>query len=606
MKQTSEADLDLKFRQLAPGILALIRRMPRILPASMRAFYTHAPIGAIIEKNAAKFPNNNAILFEEKTITYREYNESVNRYANYFLSIGVEKGDVVVVLLENRPELLTIIGALAKIGAVSSLVNPRHVGQSLIHSLNICPVRFYIVGGETINTFEEIRSQIHPPTSPDGYFCVPDKGHEQTPEGYTDLDAESSGHPGTNPPTTDHISPHDPYAYFFTSGTTGLPKGAILTHHRWTVAAHLTSALMGLGSNDTTYVSMPLCHTSAHLIGWSAAFGVGSGLAVARRFSASRFWDEIRRYDATGFLYVGEICRYLMNQPPHPDDRNNPVKRVTGNGLRPDIYRAFKRRFDIQEVYEFYGATEGTTGFFNILNVDCTLGLSLFAKEIVRFDLEKNSPVRGHDGFMVRCGKGEPGLLLGPTGGKVPFDGYTDKEASEAKVLRDVFEKGDAWFNTGDLIKSVGYGHAVFVDRIGDTFRWKSENVSTSEVEHVVNQSDDVMESIAYGVEIPLAEGRAGMVAIRARTSHESFDFESFLELLSGSLPEYAIPVFVRFMEEFETTSTHKLVKSSLKSQGFDPSVLSDPVYVLLPGSDRYVRVTDAIFDDITNGKFRF
>ena len=268
--------------------------------------------------------------------------------------------------------------------------------------------------------------------------------------------------------------------------------------------------------------------------------------------------------------------------------------------------RVAKERFGIPKVVEFYGASEGTAGFVNVLNVDCTVGMALFPFAVVAYDFDEDEPIRDGSGFMKKCGLGESGLMLAAISEKMPFLGYTDPAESEKKLLRDVFERGDVWFDTGDLIRQVGYRHAQFVDRLGDTFRWKGENVSTTEVEAAVDSAADVAQSAVYGVEIPGTDGRAGMASIVSRSGGADFDFAALVETLRSSLPSYAIPLFARLVSGFETTATHKVRRSDLKRQGFDPNEISDPLYVLLPGEPSYEPLTPELYEEITGGRVRF
>jgi citronellyl-CoA synthetase len=295
-----------------------------------------------------------------------------------------------------------------------------------------------------------------------------------------------------------------------------------------------------------------------------------------------------------------------MNQPPDPDDRKNPVKKIVGNGLRPEIWHNFKKRFGISTVYEFYGAAEGPLIFSNLLNLDCTVGCCLTPFAIVKYDIDTDEPIRDEKGFMQRVSPGESGLLLGVISEGIPFAGYTDKKETEKKVFRDVFEKGDTWFNFGDMLRNLGFKHAQFVDRLGDTFRWKGENVSTNEVEKVINTLPQVSQSTVYGVTIPGTDGRAGMVSIIPSKSIEDFDLKALADIVQQALPSYAVPKFVRFKKEFETTGTLKIKKTALRDEGFDPNRVTDPLYVLLPESSAYETLTAKLFDEILSGRYRF
>jgi acyl-CoA synthetase (AMP-forming)/AMP-acid ligase II len=364
--------------------------------------------------------------------------------------------------------------------------------------------------------------------------------------------------------------------------------------------------VMNLKPTDVHYCPLPFCHTNGLNVAWGSAAGCGTALAMRRRFSASQFWADTRKFKANSFIYVGEVCRYLMNQPARPDDRDNPIEAMVGNGLRPDIWMAFKKRFGISKVYELYGAAEAPLIFSNLLNLDCTVGMCLTPFAIVEYDTDADEPVRDEDGFMKKVATGEAGLLVAEISERMPFVGYTEKEETERKIFRDVFDKGDAWFNCGDLVFNQGYKHIQFVDRLGDTFRWKGENVSTSEVEQVVNSLDQVDQSTAYGVLIPGTDGRAGMLAIIPSTGLEVFDLKTLADTVRKALPSYAVPKFVRFKEEFETTGTHKIKKKVLRDEGFDPHVVDDPLYVLLSEGDEYQPLTKELYKEIVEGRHRF
>ena len=341
-------------------------------------------------------------------------------------------------------------------------------------------------------------------------------------------------------------------------------------------------------------------------MGWSAALANGAAMAIRRKFSASHFWEDTRKFNATAFNYIGETTRYLMNQPAKPDDRNNPVEKIVGNGLRPDIWKPFKKRFGISKVYEFYGATEMLLAFYNLLNLDNTMGFNLDPYAIVRYDLDTDEPVRSKNGFFEKVDRGEAGLLLGEILDRTPFAGYTDEASSRKKIFRDVFAPGDMWLNTGDMVRDLGFRHAQFVDRLGDTFRWKGENVSTAEVEEIVNSFPDISHSAVYGVVIQGTDGRAGMASLVPSVPVPQFDFQGFCDHLHRALPSYAVPIFIRIKTEFDTTDTHKIKKTDLKKEGFDLDQLSDPVYVLLPGSNEYTPLTREIHEGIIQGQYRF
>jgi citronellyl-CoA synthetase len=591
--------------------LSILWRLPTIIKTTKHiesiGVENRESWGSMLEETADHFPGNAAIKSEDGNFTWKEYNEWTNRYANYFISQGVKKGDTAVVFLENRPELLMVYSAMAKIGAANSMINTNLRQDSLLHCQTLNPANTFIVGEEVLDAFEEVKADLNLGEDQKIYF-LQDNGQKKAPDGYIDLKSAVANIPSTNPPTTGEVKPADPISYVFTSGTTGgMPKAAIVTHGRLARGAYYNGkVVMNMKPNDTMYVPLPFFHTNALALSWPCIFLNGAALAIRRKFSVSNFWSDVRKYDVTAWCYIGELCRYLMNQTPKPDDRDNPLTKIIGNGLRPDIWKGFKQRFGISKVFEIYGAAESNLYFVNMLNLDCTQGFCNAPHAIVKYNVDEDEPLRGRDGLMQKVEVGETGLLLGEISEENPFIGYTSKEATDSKIIRDVFAGGDAWFNTGDLIRDIGFGHVQFVDRTGDTFRWKGENVSTTEVEKVANTFSQVSLSSVYGVVMPGGDGRAGMVAIIPECDIEKFDFKGIAAHFLRTLPTYAVPKFIRLNAEFECTPTHKIKKVDLKKEDFDPGVVADPVYVLLPGESEYRPLTDDLFAEIQQGKYRF
>jgi fatty-acyl-CoA synthase len=362
--------------------------------------------------------------------------------------------------------------------------------------------------------------------------------------------------------------------------------------------------------NDKIYICLPLYHATGGLCAVGAALLNGGQIVLKRRFSASQFWDDIARHGCTMFVYIGELCRYLVNQP-ETDAERTPVRLAFGNGLRPDVWQKMLGRFRIGRVLEFYGSTEGNV---SLLNFDGKVGAigrippflaKRFNIRLVRFDLETEEPERNSQGFCIACPIGEVGEAIGEIRADDPranFTGYADKAATDKKILRNVFAPGDAWFRTGDLLRQDGEGYFYFVDRVGDTFRWKGENVSTSEVSEVLGQAPGVMEVNVYGVAVPHAEGRAGMAAL---VTGEGFELTALARAVDDSLPAYARPVFLRLQHEIETTGTFKYRKIDLVEQGFDPAkVEGEPLYVRAPDGG-YEPLTADIFARIESGVTR-
>lgn len=566
-------------------------------------------LGWCVEEAARKNPNGDAIVFEDRTISYAEFNAWANRIANLLVSRGIKKGDTVAVMIENRPELMVTVTALAKIGAISALVNISQRNKVLIHSINLVESKAAIVGAELIEAYEEVGEHLTVQPEHKYFFadCDTLKDSGQAPQGWTNLAEETKGQSSATPPTYGEVRFEDPCFYIYTSGTTGLPKAVVFNQGRFMKAyGAFGFSAVKLKPSDRMYVTLPFYHATAMAVCWGSVLAKGSCLIMARKFSASGFWHDIRRHNATAFGYVGELCRYLMDQPVRENDRDNNVRLIVGNGLRPSIWKDFKQRFGIQKVLELYASSEGNIGFTNFLNFDNTVGLSPLPYAIVKYDKENEAPIRDKNGRMIKVKKGEVGLLIGEITDKTPFHGYTDPNKTEQCILRDVMKKGDAWFNTGDMMRDLGFKHAQFVDRLGDTFRWKGENVSTTEVEFILDGIPQISETVAYGVEIPNTNGRAGMASIRLDCETNEFDFKNLYAELRKELPAYAVPIFLRISDGMEVTGTFKHKKAPLKDAGFDLNKQDNPVYVWLPGSDTYVPLSQGLQEQIENGEYRY
>jgi len=560
--------------------------------------------GLELEKIARQYPDNPAVKSPDGSLTYRELNERANRFAHYLLSKGVGRGDVVTLCFENRPDMLAAYCGCSKVGAIASLINTNQRGESLVHSFNLNKGKVVIIGEECYSFFSEARAGID--LSKSTLAMVQDTG-KLKPGDITDITGELESKSTENPPTTQSVTMKDTVAYVYTPGTTGgLPKAAVIINKRVLSAAFwFGKFVMPVKPTDTIYIPLPFFHTNAISVGWPPALYNGAAVALRRKFSASKFLDDIRQFKATHFVYVGEVCRYLMALPAKPDDHETTLKYICGNGLRPDIWMPFKKRFGIKKVYEFYGAAEGVGIFTNFLNIDYSVGTSVTPFALVSYDTEDDAPVRNEHGFMKKAGRGETGLLIMEISEKTPFAGYSDKKKTEEKIFRNVFRKGDLWFNTGDMLRNMGFSHAQFADRLGDTFRWKGENVATQEVEKAIDSFPGVSFSAVYGVAMPGSDGKVGMAAI-VKDDQTPLDISKLARHLKTSLPKYAVPLFVRFVPNFEFTATHKIKKTNLKNQGYDLSKVGDGMYVLLPGSEKYETLNDDIYHNIAAGKYKF
>lgn len=562
-----------------------------------------------VEQAARGNPEGIALIQGDERLTYREFDQWANRLAHRLRADGLAQGDCAVLMLENRLELLACVVACAKLGVVAALVNGSQRGQVLAHSINLVKPRIALVGEELREAFDEVREQLYLPADAGYYFADRPTWRDpgQAPAGWHHPAAELAAQPDTAPLLARPVQAEDPCFYIYTSGTTGLPKAVVFNHGRFLKGYGIFGhGAVRLGRDDRLYCSLPFYHATAMVVCWGSALSGQAALIMVRRFSASRFLDEVRQHGATAFGYVGELCRYLLERPASPDDADNPLRIMVGNGMRPAIWSAFKQRFGIRQVVEFYASSEGNIGFTNLLNLDHTVGFTPYPYAIVHYDRDSEAPMRDAHGRLQRVKPGEAGLLIGEITEKTPFHGYTDPAKTESCILRDVFRPGDAWFNTGDLMLHQGWRHAQFVDRLGDTFRWKGENVSTTEVEAVLDGIDGVGEAVVYGVEIAGTNGRAGMACIRLDSAPADFDFRGLLAELRRELPHYAVPLFLRLSEKMETTGTFKHKKAPLKEQGFDPARCADPLYAWLPGTDSYVPVDGVLHAAIQGGAYRY
>lgn len=568
-----------------PGVLADTPSIVRGAVTGLLARPTSkASIGSVFQDRAARFGERVFVKFGEQQLTYREANAIANRYAAVLAARGVGPGDVVGIMLRNSPNTVLAMLAVVKCGAVAGMLNYHQRGEVLAHSLGLLDAKLLLAESDLVSAVSESGG-------PAGEVVTVD-----------DLERFAATAPAHNPASAAAVRAKDTAFYIFTSGTTGFPKASVMTHHRWLRALAVFGGMgLRLKSSDTLYSCLPLYHNNALTVAVSSVINSGATLALGASFSASRFWDEVIASGATSFIYIGEICRYLLNQPAKSTDRAHRVRVITGNGLRPEIWDEFTERFGIGRVCEFYAASEGNSAFINIFNVPRTTGVSPMPLAYVEYDPDTGAPLRDESGRVRRVPPGEPGLLLSPVNRLQPFDGYTDPAASEKKLVRNAFRDGDCWFNTGDVMSPQGMGHAAFVDRLGDTFRWKGENVATTQVEAALSADPAVEECTVYGVEVPNTGGRAGMAAIKLRDGAE-FDGQSLARAVYGQLPGYALPLFVRVVESMAHTTTFKSRKVELRQQAYGAEV-EDPLYVLAGRDEGYVPYYAEYPDEVAAGK---
>jgi len=567
---------------------------------------------AQVERNAEAYGERTAIVFEGQSLTWGEFNTLSNRYAHAFSERGLGRGDTASVIMENRVEFLATVVALNKLGVTGALINTNLRGRPLEHCISITNSRTCIFGEELGDALNEVKTDL-PLREGEDYVYVPDAGASPAPNWAVDLAEASASADGGNPASTREITLGEKGLYIFTSGTTGLPKAAVLSNRRYLASGGLAAqALLRCTPEDRLYICLPLYHGTGLMIGVGAAFASGASMFIRRKFSASNFLKEVREHNTNCLVYIGELCRYLTNTPEQPDDHVNPLTRAVGNGLRPDVWMRFKERFGLKRISEFYGASEGNVAFANLLNKNRTIGMTASRVALVRYDVHNDEIIKDADGHCIEVEPGDPGLLLGHISPEAIFEGYTDDAATEKKIVRNAFEEGDAWFNSGDLLKeidvgfSLGYPHYQFVDRVGDTFRWKSENVSTNEVGEILNGYAQTRICNVYGVSIPGADGRAGMAAMTLNDPAESLDVDAFSAYVRDNLPGYAQPVFVRIQQDIDVTGTFKMVKGDLKEQAYDLTKVSDPIYVMKPGGHTYERLDEEYAHRLANGAAGF
>ena len=584
---------------LLSGISSLLKA---VKPLETGAAFS---IGKQIEQVVDAHADRVAIRFEGADMTYRQLDARANSYAHWALAQGLKKGDAVALLMGNRPDYVCAWIGLAKIGVVSALVNTNLTGAPLAHAITIAEADHVLTSADLAPAAAAIAPTV--PRTPRVWAL--DEGHTALPLEEA-LAAASAERP--DPALRQAVTLDDMALYVYTSGTTGAPKAAKMLHRRILVMMLGFKGAGGARATDRVYVTLPLYHSTGGIAGVGFALTSGATLIIRRKFSASHFWTEAAAEGATVFFYIGELCRYLLNQPPQAADTGHRLRLGVGNGLRGEVWEKFQPRFGIGKIVEFYGSTEGNVSLFNFDGHMGAVGRvpdwlrKRINFRVVKFDVENEAPVRGSDGLCIEAAPDEAGEVLGEIKSddtRTRFEGYHgDARQTESKIMRDVFAKGDVWFRTGDLLRRDRYGYFYFVDRIGDTFRWKGENVSTNEVADALAQYPGVTETNVYGVKVGELDGRAGMAAIILAPGA---DIDGLYAHVVNALPAYARPLFVRIQPEIETTGTFKYRKVDLVRDGFDPAATGDPIWFDDPSQKRYVRVTPELYAEIEAGKFR-
>lgn len=535
----------------------------------------------LLEEWVKKTPTAPALYFEDRVISWKQLDQGAARYARWAMDLGLGKGDAVAILMENRPEYIMAWFGLHKIGAIGALINTHLTAAPLAHSLNISGAKHLVLGSELGEQYLGAAERLESP------LTVWATGGAIA--GANDLDAMLAEKSPAPIPVSfrDGLVASDKALYIYTSGTTGMPKAANISHGRMQMMMHAFSASANATARDIMYNVLPLYHSSGGICALGTTFCVGGAVALRRRFSVAAFWDDCAKFKPTLFQYIGELCRYLLNAPPHPLEASSGIRVAIGNGLRPETWKAFQQRFKIKKIVEFYGATEGNIALLNFDGKEGSVGrIPNYMRKrspirIVKFDVETEQPVRDPvTGFFTECAPGEIGEVIGKIDPKEPrtsFEGYSMGTDTQKKLLHDVFEKGDVYFRSGDLMKRDAQGYFYFIDRIGDTFRWKGENVATSEVTEALSLFPGVLEANVYGVKVGALDGKAGMAALIAGPELDLARLPAYLE---KNLPAYARPVFIRLLGGvMDMTGTFKQRKVDLVKESFDPAIIRDALF---------------------------
>jgi fatty-acyl-CoA synthase len=548
----------------------------------------------LLQRNAKAEPHGLALELDAQRLTWSELERLTSRVAHVLAAAGVRAGDVVVLLGHNSPRYVGLLLGVTRLGATTALINYNLRGAPLVHALQASRARVLLV--------EDSLAELLP-TPP-----LPDTVVLRYGGPCDELDVRLARATAA-PYTPVAVDRNDDFVYIYTSGTTGLPKPCRVSHARaLIVGTVLGQVLFDFQPGDKLYSPLPLYHSSALLIGVAAAIAHRTPTALRESFSASSFLADVRRYNATAMLYIGEMCRYLLATPPSALDRQHRLRVAVGNGLRPEIWARFRDRFGLAKLHEFYSATEAPGMLLNLSGVEGSVGRlpldGLGMYRLARFDVDREELVRNAQGFCIPVDADEPGELLIKIVdfrllSGLAYRGYTDPQATSAKVVTEVFTRGDRYFRSGDLLRRDALGFYSFVDRIGDTFRCKGENVSTSEVATVLDQAPGVAEVTVLGIRIPGLDGQFGLAVV---VPAGEFDPRA-LHRTAQELPSYAQPRFVRLLAELKTTSTHKHQKAQLQREGVDPSAVAEPLFVRTETT--YEPLTPARYAAILDGTLR-
>ncbi|HUZ64900.1 MAG TPA: long-chain-acyl-CoA synthetase [Acetobacteraceae bacterium] len=584
------------------SLRAWTRALARVAPLARGE---GVPLPTLLPRLAERFGARPALLSDGEVLSYQGLAEQANRYARWAVREGIAPGDVVCVLLANCPDYVAIWLGITAVRGVAALLNTNLAGDALVHAIAAVAPKHIIVGDALRDRLAAVCGRL-----PAGVTCWTHGSGEgrRIDRLVAELSAEPLPDAAAHAPALT-----DTALYIYTSGTTGLPKAARVSHRRVMEWSNWFAGMIDTQPDDRMYNCLPMYHSVGGIVAVGAMLVGGGSVLVRPKFSASRFWDEVVEHGCTVFQYIGELCRYLLASPPDPRETAHRLRLCCGNGLRGDVWEAFQQRFRIPRILEFYAATEGNVSLYNCTGRPGAIGhipaflAHRFPVALIRCDAESGEPLRNAEGLCIACGPDEAGEALGKIGGEGdrngrPFEGYTDGRASAAKVLHDVFARGDAWVRTGDLMRKDAAGYYYFVDRVGDTFRWKGENVAAEEVAQALRSGPGIADAVVYGVKIPGMEGRAGMAAI---TVADGFDPASLYRHLAARLPDYARPLFLRISSGIEVTGTFKPVKAALMREGYDPRSVADPLYCADRDAEAFVPLDPTHYERISAGQLR-
>ncbi len=563
-------------------------------------------LGSYLEKWAAEQPDKPAILYDAESISYAQLNSQANQYAHYFASLGLVRGDVVALLMDNRPEYLAAVAGMAKIGVICSLLHIGLRGEVLAYAINIVEARAVIVGHELLDVFDTIQERIRL-RSPATILVEGDNLDIALPPGMSHLTPLLDAQPLDNPATTGSITTDDTLAYMYTSGTAGSRKAVPIFHKRFLGAGLRIVMQSYMNPSSIQYVCVPLYMNAGFNICFSGMIISGSTMVLRRKFSVSRFWSEVRKYKADFWMGIGEMARYLIRQPSHPDDADNPLKVMACNGMWGNLIEPFKQRFALDHVIELYGTTEGVGVFVNYDEVPGMCGNLTFSGmrqgEVACYDAESEELVTDNAGHLIKCEPGDAGVLMAEINRLNDFPGYiNDPDASETRIICNAFQDGDKYFNTSDLVELYDNDYIRFIDRLGDTYRWKGKTVSASNVADVIVKFfGGIDDAVVFSLKLPGFEGRCGMAAIQMLEG-EKLDWTNFSQYMIRRMPEHARPRFIRMLDPSIPLPELKSVKKRLQNQGLDIENIKDTMYFYDTVKDQYMRLTRQIYDEILAG----